>query len=195
MLRQLHAVPASQYMLQWPAAPPCRLSFDARGEADLRRPITSSLAIVQLQQSRQQQQQVQQQANPASTSAAAAATTAATAVAAAAPGGGVSVLDWSRKLAVFAPDDCQLICDTPGHFKVGGYYLLSTYVYVFESQRINTQATVLPALRSSSTELRLHGDSYPMVGGGQSRTGSYAAWFPRLWVDAGKMMKLCCCSV
>jgi hypothetical protein len=80
--------------------------------------MTSSLAIVQLQPSRQQpQQQQQQHLNPASTSAAAAATTAA--VAAAAPGGGVHALDWSRKLAVFSPDDCQLVNDTPGHFKVG----------------------------------------------------------------------------
>jgi hypothetical protein len=120
LLRKLHAVAAPLYTLEPLAACSCRLSFDARGEADLRHPVTSSLAIVQLQSSRPQpqpQQQVQQ-ADPASTSAAAAAAAEA-AVAAAAPSGGVAVLDWSRKLAVFAPDDCQLICDTPGHFKVG----------------------------------------------------------------------------
>jgi hypothetical protein len=170
------------------------LSFDARGEADLRRPITSSLAIVQLQPNRQQPQQQVQQGNPASSSAAAAATTAgAAAVAAAAPGGGVAVLDWSRKLAVFAPDDCQLICDTPGHFKVEITAKIQALL------RIDTGPRMFRALfekvQLSYSCLVIRHLQHLMVGGDsamhKSHTGSYAAWCSHCYIDAGNMMQLC----
>jgi hypothetical protein len=82
----------------------CRLFFDARGESDLRHPMTSSLAIVELQPV------AAQQSVPASAVAAGPGSSAAGAVA----------IDWSRKQGVFFPDDCQLIASKRGHYKVGG---------------------------------------------------------------------------
>jgi hypothetical protein len=95
----------TSHLLFCPACCCCcrRLWFDARGEADLRHPISSTLAVVALQP------RAQQQSVPA-------------AAVAAGPGSataGAVALDWDRELAVFSPDGCQLIANTRGHFKVG----------------------------------------------------------------------------
>uniref|UniRef100_A0A383VF72 Uncharacterized protein n=1 Tax=Tetradesmus obliquus TaxID=3088 RepID=A0A383VF72_TETOB len=78
-----------------------RLWFDARGEADLRHPMSSSLAVITLSPA------IQRHTTPAAAVAAGPGSAAAGAV----------CLNWEMTLAVCSPDDCQLIVSTHGHNK------------------------------------------------------------------------------
>ncbi|WIA31922.1 hypothetical protein OEZ86_002782 [Tetradesmus obliquus] len=78
-----------------------RLWFDARGEADLRHPMSSSLAVITLSPA------IQRHTTPAAAVAAGPGSAAAGAV----------CLNWETALAVCSPDDCQLIVSTHGHYK------------------------------------------------------------------------------
>jgi hypothetical protein len=105
-----------------------RLYFDARGELDLRLPMSSSIAVVRLRHN-----EAAAPAAPASDDAAAAGghlPTAATAP--------YDLDAWATRLLVHAPDACQTFVQKPGHFKVRGGAGRRARVDMQPSSRCNT---------------------------------------------------------